>query len=90
MIAIASSSGLRPQRRANTETCHPYKRQSQLHTFRDRQCWTPLLPQDVKTDRPVRVDVRVVDLGREADLWRLEGVIGGEGNGKEEDTAGIW
>ena len=59
-------------------------------TFRDGQGWTPLVPQDIQTDRTVGVDIGVVDLGREADLWRLEGVIGGEGNGKEEDTAGIW
>jgi hypothetical protein len=31
----------------------------------------------------------VVDLGREADLGRLEGVVGGESNGKEKDTPGI-
>ena len=45
-----------------------------------------MVPQDIQTDRTVGVDIGVIDLGREADLWRLEGVIGGEGNGKEEDT----
>ena len=63
---------------------------SKKRTFRDGQRWTPLVPQDIQTDRTVGVDIGVVDLGREADLWRLEGVIGREGNGKEEDTAGIW
>ena len=63
---------------------------SRKRTFRDGQRWTPLVPQDIQTDRTVGVDIGVVDLGREADLWRLEGVIGGEGNGKEEDTTGIW
>ena len=60
-----------------------------MRTFRDRQCWTPLVPQDIETDRPVRGDVRVVDLGREADLGRLEGVVGWERNGEEEHAAGV-
>ena len=34
-------------------------------------------------------DVRVVDLGREADLGGLEGVVGGESDGKEEDATGV-
>jgi len=49
-----------------------------------------LIPQDVEANRSVGVDVGVVDLGREADLGRLEGVIGGEGDGKEEDASGVW
>ena len=53
---------------------------SKKRTFRDGQRWTPLVPQDIQTDRTVGVDIGVVDLGREADLWRLEGVIGGEGD----------
>ena len=60
-----------------------------MRTFRDRQCWTPLIPEDIQTDRPVRVDVRVIDLGREADLGRLEGVVGGEGDGEEEHAARV-
>ena len=55
----------------------------------DRQRRAPLVPQDVQTDRPVRVDVRVIDLGREADLGRLEGVVGGEGDGEEEHAARV-
>jgi hypothetical protein len=39
-----------------------------------------LISQDVETDRPVGVDIRMVDLRREADLGRLEGIIGGEGD----------
>ena len=58
-------------------------------TFRDRQCWTPLVPQDVQTDRTIRVDVRMVDLRGEADLRRLEWVVGGERDGKEEHAACI-
>lgn len=62
----------------------------QERTFRDGQRRTPLVPQDIQTDRTVRVDVGVVNLGREADLWRLEGVIGRECNGKEEHATGVW
>lgn len=50
----------------------------QLRTFRDGQGRTPLIPQDIQADRPVRVDIRVVDLRCEADLGRLEGVVGRE------------
>ena len=57
--------------------------------FRNGQCGTPLVPEDIKTDRAVRVDVRVVDLRREADLRRLERVVGGEGDGEEEDAARV-
>ena len=60
-----------------------------MRTFRDRQCWTPLVPQDIETDRSVRVDVRMIDLGREADLGRLEGVVGGERNREEEHATGV-
>ena len=48
-----------------------------------------MVPQDIKTDGTVRVDVGMIDLGREADLGRLEGVIGRERDGKEKDTASI-
>ena len=61
-----------------------------VRAFGDRECRRPLVPQDIQTDRPVRVDVRMVDLGREADLGRLKRVIGGEGDRKEKDAARIW
>jgi len=32
----------------------------------------------------------VIDAGSEVDLGRLEGVVCGKMNGKEEDTAGVW
>jgi len=48
-----------------------------------------LVPQDIKTDGPIGVDVGVIDLGREADLGRLEGVIDRERDGEEKDTASI-
>lgn len=37
-----------------------------------------MVPQDVETDTAVRVDVGVVDAGREVDLGRLEGIVGRE------------
>jgi hypothetical protein len=48
-----------------------------------------LVPQDIKTDRTICVDVGVIDLGREADFGRFEGIIDWEGDGEEEDTSGI-
>lgn len=50
---------------------------------------TPLIPEDVETNAAVAVDIGVVDLGGERDLGGLEGVVGGEGDGEEEDTAGV-
>jgi hypothetical protein len=58
-------------------------------TLGDCKGWRPLVPQDIKTDRAVGVDVGVIDLGREADLGRLEGVVGGESDGKEKDAASV-
>jgi len=48
-----------------------------------------LVPQDIKTDGTVGVDIGVIDLGREADLGRLEGVVDWERDGEEKDTASI-
>ncbi len=47
----------------------------------------PLILQDVKTNTSVRVDVGVVYFGDELELWWLEGVICGEVDVEEEDTA---
>lgn len=44
-------------------------------TLADGQSRTPLIPQNVQTDRPVRVDVRVVDSSGKADFGGLEGVV---------------
>lgn len=49
-----------------------------------------MVPQDVQTNAAVGVDVGVVDAGGEVDLGGLEGVVGGEVDGKEEDTSGVW
>jgi hypothetical protein len=57
--------------------------------FRDGQRRRPLVPEDIKTNRPVCIDVGVVDLGREADFGGLEGVVRRERDGQEKDTSGI-
>lgn len=49
-----------------------------------------MISENVKTDAAVAVDVGVVDAGREVDLGRLEGVVCGEVDGEEEDTARVW
>lgn len=49
-----------------------------------------MIPQDVQTDAAVGVDVGVVDASSEVDLGRLEGVVGGEVDSKEEDTSRVW
>ena len=48
-----------------------------------------MVPQDIKTDGAIGVDIGVIDLGREADLGRLERVIDWECDGEEKDTASI-
>lgn len=58
-------------------------------TLRDGQCRAPLVPEDIQADAAVRVDVRVVDLGLERDLGRLERVVRGEGDRQEKDTARV-
>lgn len=49
-------------------------------TFRDRKGWTPLIPQNVQAYAAVRVDIWVIDAGREIDFWWLERIIGGKVN----------
>jgi hypothetical protein len=49
-----------------------------------------LVPQDIQTDAAVGVDVGVVDAGGEVDLRGLEGVVGGEVDGEEEDASRVW
>lgn len=58
-------------------------------TFGDGQGRTPLVSKDIQADAAVRVDVGVVDAGCEVDLWRLEGVVGREVDGEEEDAARV-
>jgi len=47
----------------------------------------PLRSEYVEADGAVRVDVGVVDASGERNLWWLEGVVGGEVDGEEEDAA---
>ena len=49
-----------------------------------------MISQNIKTDRSICVDVRVIDLGREADLGGFERVVGGEHNREKEDATGVW
>jgi len=49
----------------------------------------PFVPQDIKADGAVGVDIGVIDPSREADPGRLERVIGRECDGEEEDTTSI-
>lgn len=55
-------------------------------TLRDCEGGAPLVPQNIETDTAIGVDIGMVDSGGEVDLRRLERVVGGEVNGKEEDT----
>ena len=50
----------------------------------------PLVLEDVEADAAVAIDVAVVDARGEADLGRLEGVIGREVDVQEEDPPGVW
>lgn len=49
-----------------------------------------MISQDIETDAPIGVDVRVIDAGGEVDLRWLEGIVRGEVDGQEEDTALEW
>ena len=49
-----------------------------------------MVSQDIQTDAAVRVDIGVVDTSGEVELWGLEGVVGREVNGQEENTAAVW
>ena len=60
------------------------------NTFRDGQSWAPLVSQDIQTYASVRVDIGVIDAGREIDFRRLEGIIGWKVYGEEENTTRVW
>ena len=74
---------------ARLELCLSRASPNGVRTFRNGQCWAPLVPQNIQTDRSIRIDIRVINLRRKRDFRGLEGIIGGEGNGEEEDTAGV-
>ena len=54
----------------------------------DSERGRPLVLEDVQTDAAVGVNVGMVNLSDELELWRLEGVIRGEVDVQEEHTAG--
>lgn len=60
-----------------------------MPTFGNGQRRAPLVTQDVQADATVGVNVRVVDASCEVDLGRLEGIVCGEVDGEEENTAGV-
>jgi hypothetical protein len=76
-LAEKTTIGKRPVGSRLNETERPQRHRTS-HTLRDCQSWTPLVPEDVKADAAVRVDVGVVDARGKVDLGRLEGVVCGE------------
>ena len=58
--------------------------------FWNCQGWWPLILQNVQTNWSVCVDVRVVNLCCEIDLWGSEWVISWKVDVQEENTSGIW
>lgn len=48
-----------------------------------------MVPENIQADAAIGVDVGVVDAGGEVNLGRLEGVVCGEVDRQEEDTAGV-
>lgn len=61
-----------------------------MRTFRNRQSRGPLIPQDVKADRSIRIDIGMVYPCREADLGRFERVVRGERDREEKNAPCIW
>ena len=55
----------------------------------DGEGWRPLLFQDIETDGAVRVDVWMIDPGREVDLGWLEWVVRREMDVQEEHTSSV-
>jgi len=56
----------------------------------DGQCRRPLRSQYVQADRSVRIDVGVIDLCSEANLWRFKRVISWEVNCQKENSSLKW
>ena len=52
--------------------------------------WRPLFLQDIKADRSVGVDVRMVDPGGEVDLSWLERIVSWEMDVQEINSSGVW
>jgi len=58
--------------------------------FRDGEGRRPLIPQNVKTDAAIGIDIGVVDTSGKVDLWRLERVVGRECDAQEEHAGRVW
>ena len=50
----------------------------------------PLILENIQTDTSIRIDVAVIDPGRECALGRLEGIVGWETNIDEEYSSCVW
>lgn len=56
----------------------------------DRQCWRPLILQDIQADTTAGVDVGMVAASSELHPRWLEGVVGRELDVQEKDATGEW
>lgn len=54
--------------------------------FSDAQCRRPCRVENVQADLSIQIDVRMIDFCSEFDFGSLEGVVGGEVDGQEEDS----
>lgn len=64
------------------------QRHQRLQHLANACCWLPLVVlQQGNADGALLINVGVVHLGQELDLWRLEGIVGGEYNIQLEDAA---
>jgi len=68
---------------------HNRHQYNKFPTLWDCQRRRPLVSKDIQTDWTIGVNVGVVYLSGKADFGRLERIIGGEGDRKEENTARI-
>jgi len=86
-VGLVDVGNLRNKRVVGVRVCQ--HRADGKEDFADGQSRAPLVTQNVQADASIRVDVGVVNAGGEVDLGRLEGVVGREMNGEEEDAARV-
>ena len=48
-----------------------YRKAEEFTNLRNCQCWAPLFLQDIKTDAPIAVDIRMEDLCLECNLQNV-------------------
>jgi len=75
--------------RAHLDQWHSHWDRNDGRTLGNCKCWRPLVSQNVKADRPISIDVGMIDLGGEADFRRLERIIRREGDREKEDATGV-